>query len=401
MAESTRNGGPQPLSSALDQAIARLGENIKKRTQEKQAQEQREPVTIEQEAEQTKKARPETETVFESRLGWPTDEIAPSKAAENYQPRRPKDPLPKSSMRKAPRDDAQADFFVPALYDIATKDSRSIMDVAVFRLSKRDKRAGETIRYELNDGYVEVMAGAVGMASVWDYDIVLMAISHLTEQMNRFRDGRSDELPGRKFRPHVSEILKFCRRSDGGRQYVEVEAALDRLKTTTLKVVRTTKKTKGRRQMREAKSEGLISNYTTLSYADTGRLAMVEIEIPEWIYHEVVEATNPEVLTVHPEFFLIEPGIGRFLYRLARRAAGKNFARWSFRTIYERSGGAGTFKEFCRMLRALIKANDLPEYVLAEDKGKEGPVLLMYHRDLDTDELREELAEVLERRKGG
>lgn len=285
----------------------------------------------------------------------------------------------KSSLRRPPLGDEQADFFVPTLYDVATKDSRSIMDVAVFRLSKKDKRAGETIRYDLTDGYVEVKAGPDGMASVWDYDIVLMAISHLTEAMNRYRNGRGEK-PGLTFRPHVSEILKFCRRSDGGRQYEEIEGALDRLKNTTIKIVRTTRKGRGSRLMREAQAEGLIGNYKTISYADTGRVTMVEVEIPGWIYREVVEAENPEVLTVHPAFFLIEPGIGRFLYRVARRAAGKREARWAFRTIYERSGSAGSFKEFCRLLRGIIAVNDLPEYGLSEVPGKEGPILIMTYR---------------------
>ena len=57
---------------------------------------------------------------------------------------------------------------------------------------------------------------------------------------------------------------------------------------------------------------------------------------------------------MHPDYFLIEPGIGRFVYRLARRAAGKGNAKWAFQTIYERSGSAGTFKEFCRILRKII-----------------------------------------------
>lgn len=149
------------------------------------------------------------------------------------------------AMRRPPTGDTQPDFFVPSLFDIATKDNRSIMDVAVFRLSKRDKRAGEIIRYELPDGHVEVKAGPDGMASVWDYDIVLMAISHLTEALNRFKSGRG-EMPGRTFQPHVSEILKFCRKSDGGRQYEEIEAGLDRLKNTTLKIVRTKKSRGGR-----------------------------------------------------------------------------------------------------------------------------------------------------------
>lgn len=281
----------------------------------------------------------------------------------------------KSSLRKPPVCEKQNDLFIPTLYDVTTKDCRSIMDVAIFRLSKKDKRAGDIIRYELADGYVEVKAGPDGMASVWDYDIVLMAISYLTEAMNRHRQGNGEK-PKRIFHPHVSEILRFCRRSDGGRQYEEIESALDRLKNTSLKIVRTTKN-KGGREIREAEGEGLISNYRTISYADNGRVMSVEIEVPNWIYREVVESQNPEVLTVNPEFFLIEPGIGRFLYRLARRAAGKGEAKWSFQTIYERSGSTGTFKKFTYILRSLITANDLPEYALSEERGQSGPQLVM------------------------
>ena len=302
------------------------------------------------------------------------------------------------SIRKPPEGDAQADFFVPLLYDVATKDSRSIMDVAVFRLSKKDKRANETIRYERADGYVEVVSGEAGMASVWDYDIVLMAISHLTDAMNLYEQGRGEK-PSRFFRPHVSEILKFCRRSDGGRQYEEIEGALKRLSTTFVEVVTTTQ-TKGKRALRTAKGVGLINSYETVSYADNGRLTSVSIEIPQWLYTEVVEVKTPAVLTVHPDYFLIEPGIGRFLYRLARRAAGKARAKWTFKLIYERSGSVGTFKEFCRILRRLIAANDLPEYTLAELLGKSGPLLAITNRDAQLDELAE-LPEDAEGVEGG
>jgi hypothetical protein len=83
-------------------------------------------------------------------------------------------------------------FFAPAPYDVGTKDSRSIMDVAVFRLSKKDKRPGDIIRYDMPDGFVQVSTGPAGMASVWDYDIVLMAVSHLTAATNRWRAGKGD-----------------------------------------------------------------------------------------------------------------------------------------------------------------------------------------------------------------
>ena len=284
-----------------------------------------------------------------------------------------------SSVRKPPSGDEQADFFVPSLYDVGGRDNRSIMDVAVFRLSKTDKRAGEVIRYELPDGYVEVKAGPDGMASVWDYDIVLMMVSHLTEAMNRYRDGKADK-PGKTFRPHVSDILKFARRGDGSRQVEEVERALDRLKGTTIKTVRERTGANGRK-MREVEAEGLINRYSVLSRTDSDRVSAVEIEAPQWIYQEIVGGKQPDVLTVHPDYFLIDPGIGRFVYRLARRAAGKGAAKWSFQTLYERSGSTGTFKKFCQNLRKIIERDDLPEYQLREAPGQSGPQLIMTHRD--------------------
>lgn len=288
------------------------------------------------------------------------------------------EPRPRSEgvMRNKPKGDEQHDFFTPCLYDVSGRDSRTVMDVAVFRLSKRNKRAGEIIRYDMPDGYVEVSAGPYGMASIWDYDIILMMVSQLTEAMNRYRDGKG-ERPGRIFQPHVSDILKFCRKSDGTRQYKEIEGALDRLKGTQIKFSR---KGKGRKE-RKTSSVGLIDSYDIISRTDSGSISSVSIGIPTWIYEEVTASKRPDVLAVHPDYFLIEPGIARFIYRLARRAAGKGEASWGFSTLYERSGSTGEFKKFCWTIRKIIKANDLPEYSLQEQTGKEGPILVMTNRE--------------------
>lgn len=291
---TSRHSGPQPIGAVLGElggALDRLGENIRRRNRERI-----EAAALPGETYEHAAARLQREADQERRP-----------AAHSSQPA--------TLVRKPPKGDEQSDFFAPTLYDVSTRDSRSVMDVAVFRLSKKDKRAGELVRYDLPDGYVEVSAGAHGMASVWDYDIVLMLVSHLTEAMNRYREGKGDK-PRRVFRPHVSDILKFARRGDGSRQVEEVEAALDRLRGTTIKTVRENGK------FRTTEAEGLIARYRVLSRTDTKRISSVEIEAPEWIYREVVDGKRPEVLTVHPDYFLIEPGIGRYLYRLARRALG-------------------------------------------------------------------------------
>ncbi len=285
---------------------------------------------------------------------------------------------PPASMRTAPRNDDQADFFVPTLYDVGTRDSRGIMDVAVFRLSKKDHRKNAVIRYELPDGHVEVSSGAYGMASVWDYDIVLMAISHLTEAMNRFREGKGEK-PGPIFRPHVGDVLKFCRRDNGGKQKEAIVGALQRLSTTFVGLERT-KKVRGGKTVIVTEGEGLIGPFKAITNAATGKVEFVEIRVADWMYREVTDGKNPDVLTVHPDYFLIDPGIGRFVYRLARRAAGKGTATWGFRLIYERSGSTGSFKEFSRILRGIVEANDLPEYTLSTEDGQSGTMLRMTHR---------------------
>lgn len=290
------------------------------------------------------------------------------------------DPVPpqaKPDRRKKSIAAVQGDFFTPVLYDVGARDSRGVMDVAVFRLSKKNKRANSVIRYELPDGYVEVSSGPHGMASVWDYDIVLMAVSHLTEAMNRYRDGKGDK-PSQVFRPHIGDVLKFCRKDNGGNQKDAVGGALQRLMTTFVGIERTNMLRGEMRTITEG--ENLVGPCKIISNAKTGKIEYLEIKLADWMYEEITQGTKPDVLTVHPDYFLRESGIGRFVYRLARKAAGKDSALWGFKTIYERSGSDGTLKEFNRMLRELIADNDLPEYSLAEEPGKEGPMLRMVHR---------------------
>lgn len=336
--------------------------------------------TLEETLERLKKTHNEKRREIEAQsLPGETFEQTATRLSQEGNQKPKRSPSPPSTIRKPPAGDDQLDLFIPMLYDVGTKDSRSIMDVAPFRLSKRDKRAGEVLHYQLADGYVEVKAGPDGMASVWDYDIILMCISILTEAVNRWQAGQGKK-PTNLLRPHISEILKFCRKGDGGNQADQIEGALDRLKNTTIKIVRQ-KTGRGGKTIRKVEAEGLINKYKVMSFTDKGNLAEVEIEIPSWVYREVVEAEKPGVLTVHPDYFLIDSGLARFLYRIARKAAGRGSARWLFSTLYERSGSTGKLNKFTFTLRKLIEVNDLPEYHLAECESQDGsPLLVMTHR---------------------
>jgi len=327
--------------------------------------------------DQTAKAKRLTTIASRKKPAAPAQDLfsaaAPATSARKTAAKTPKaTPARKSSP-------IQPDFFIPMLYDVGARDSRGVMDVAVFRLSKNESRANSVIRYELPDGHVQVSSGVYGMASVWDYDIVLMAVSHLTEAMNQYRAGKGDK-PGQVFRPHIGDVLTFCEKNVGGNQKDSVVDALMRLSTTHVSIERT--RSVGDQPITITEGENLIGPFKVVSSPKGKQVEFVEIKIADWMYEEITQGHKPDVLTVHPDYFKISQGVARFVYRLARKAAGKDMAVWGFKTLYERSGSMGPFKEFSRILRKVIQANDLPEYDLTEEEGQMGPVLRMVHRSV-------------------
>jgi hypothetical protein len=79
------------------------------------------------------------------------------------------------------------DFFLADLVDWALKDDRHSMEHPMFSLSKKpDKRIR---RYEHNDISVTITPSVLGLATIWDKDILLYCISVLMEGLNQ---GRKD-----------------------------------------------------------------------------------------------------------------------------------------------------------------------------------------------------------------
>ena len=93
-----------------------------------------------------------------------------------------------------------------------------------------------------------------------------------------------------------------------------------------------------------------------------------------------MDAQTPEVLTLNPDYLLIKGGLARFVYRLARKAAGDGQADYGFDLFRARSGSQRRAAAFDSDLRALIAANDLPDYALTEINGASGSVLRMRRR---------------------
>ena len=184
-------------------------------------------------------------------------------------------------VRTAPSDDAQMMFFVPNAHDAPVKDDVNLMDIAPFVLTKATREG--IIRYELKDALITIEGGAeVGIATAYDYDIFINMVSYLAEQVRSYRiadkKGLRPGLPAYTYRPAAAEILKFCRRELGGKQYVELERALDRLQATRIKITNL-----GSDKRRETEAFPLIGRYKVVSRTARDKIEQVEIEIPEWV----------------------------------------------------------------------------------------------------------------------
>jgi len=281
---------------------------------------------------------------------------------------------PKRSLTETPKlIPVPAVGFVASSHDIPLKDGTSIMDIAVFRLSKSQGQSAEQITYELNDAHIEVKAGPDGMATIYDYDLVLLMISHLNEAIKLHRKGKGAK-PGNRLCISAAAIFRYSGRKAGGASYKALEASLDRLQGTTIKI------TAKRGCKRRTGYFPLLAGAEVLSNTLSGKVSELELIIPDWIYESVLKNPKPEVLTVSKDYFKLTQGLARFVYRLARKAAGTGNAEYYFKTIYERSGSSREFKKFVYDLKALVRKNHLPDYSLSFVEGKFGPKLLIAQR---------------------
>lgn len=251
--------------------------------------------------------------------------------------------------RRPTRSDLQADLFAASFSDVPIRDQREVMERPFFSLAKRPRLT--PIEYRVGDVWVDVSANPkFGMATIWDADILIWASTQITEALDR---GLS---PSRSIQFHPYNLLTSIRRSAGGADYARLRAALERLTHTA---VRTNIRGEGRKKFA---SFHWIESWTETTDEKTGDPMGMTITLPEWLYQGIVRRGG--VLTIHEDYFLLTGGIERWLYRIARKHAGKQEHGWSFtmRQLYTKSGSTARYSDFAGDIRRLVQANSLPEY---------------------------------------
>jgi plasmid replication initiation protein len=210
-------------------------------------------------------------------------------------------------------------------------------------------------------------------------------VSHLAWQMRQYRidegKGLRPSLPPKVYRPNASDILKFCRREQGGKQYQALERSLDRLGMTRYKITNLTSDQK----RRAAESFPLIGHYRVVTRTRNDTVDEIEIEIPDWVYKGVVTSSGtPSILTLNPDYFLLNKPLAKFIYRVARKACGKHgFAEYGLDTLYARSGSEMPFNKFRDSIRDIVhqsREKPLPDFDLDIVEGRNGDKLRMMDR---------------------
>ena len=271
-------------------------------------------------------------------------------------------------MTKRQNPNPEFDLFIPLMGDLPLKDQREVMERPFFSLQKR-KRV-KPIEYKSPDGETWVKIEAIpayGMATIWDADILIWAASTL----NRMREQGINDLP-RTLRTTSYDLLRGIKRDTSGRAYQELQAALQRLQTTSIS-------TSIRAPRRRTKAGfNWLDKWTLEVDPETDQPRGMTITLSDWVYEGIVGERS--LLTMHQDYFLLTGGLERALYRIARKHAGNQRGGWTCRVevLRDKTGSDSKPKEFNRMLRKVVEADQLPDYAVEMGTTADGSPAVLF-----------------------
>ena len=142
-----------------------------------------------------------------------------------------------------------------------------------------------------------------------------------------------------------------------------------RLERLTHSAVRTSIRASGKSKFA---SFHWLESWTEIVEEETQETKGMTITLPLWLYQGILEQGG--VLTIHEDYFLLTGGLERWLYRVARKHAGKQPMGWQFtmRQLYDKSGSLARSSDFALDIRKIAASDHLPEYTLELGRNGEG-----------------------------
>ena len=200
----------------------------------------------------------------------------------------------------------QPDLFICDVADAVLKDVTQQMEHPFYSLSK--KPVTSVSRYEHGEHWLEITPSVKGLATIYDKDILIFAISQIMAKLN---DGQP---VSPRVRINTRDFLVFCNRDTGGKDYKAFISALERLRGTTIS---TNIRTGDEEQI---ETFGLIdASSVRRKKGLDGRLLWVEVTLSEWVFRAIRAG---EVLTLNRDYFRLGKPYERRVYEIARKHCG-------------------------------------------------------------------------------
>lgn len=269
-----------------------------------------------------------------------------------------------------------ADLFIDSLVDAPLKDDRALMEFPFFSIQKQPRM--EPLVYEDGRTQIRIEPGPKGLATIWDKDVLLYIISLINERIER-------NMPVEKtVRFAAHDLLRVTGRGTGKRSYELLLDALHRLRSTN--IVTSIESA----SERERRGFGWIETWRVVEKKlASGRMVMAAIEITlnDWMFRALVK--DRRVLTINPEYFELESGLGRRLYEIGRKHLG-NQSEWKI-NIEKLANKIGTSRElrfFKRDLLKVIGSGQIPDYDISLEVTGRGarPNVVFQHKRVTRDQ---------------
>jgi plasmid replication initiation protein len=269
------------------------------------------------------------------------------------------------TLRPAPADEGQLDLFAPVITDVAPRDARDAMELPFLSLSKQ-KRVKPIIYGPIDAPTIRIVAPQeIGIANIYDWDLIIFCVSLIRSAIDR-----GEPISARvRFAP--GDYLRATRKPNTKGYQDGITQSLERLKAT---MIFTTIRTDHQARSYKKRADGFnwINHFTVITRVNqtaAGPKEIVshyEVELCEWL----VQAAQTEtlVLTFDPDYFLLDGGYERWLYRLVRKSAGYKEWTWKLKQLYERSGKGESYKKFAFRMRDIVERSAqeriMPDYTL-------------------------------------
>ena len=261
-------------------------------------------------------------------------------------------------------DDQPDECFRPGPGPVPPRDVQHLMAYPFFALGKTPRLT--PIQFQAGAVSTRVVGSAAyGMATVWDADVLIWAVSQIVA-------ARDQGLPtSRRLATTPYDILRYVGRGTSVRDYERLRRACDRLQSTS---VATSRRTSSDRQLHRFS----WLNEWRERRTPEGRPLGWELILPDWLYRLLLDPR--EVLHIHPGYFALTGGIERWLYRLVRKHGGHQPGGWRFELehLYLKSGSSARYADFAGDLRRIARQGRVPGYVLTVGRAGGGREVLTF-----------------------